>query len=105
MKDTVTTTNGNRSLICFAASLPLTTAILIAILNGPMMVMRLGLPLYVMAVGLVIAGLIFALVAKKAGEEKFRYQFGLVFNAIMIFALIMVLAMFIFLRIDAPGMM
>lgn len=95
-------TNGNRALVCFALSLPLTTAIIIAIINGPVAIARIGIPLYVLAIGLVIAGLIFGIRAYQLKEEKFRYQFSLIFNGVMLFSLVMMVALLFFAR--AQGM-
>jgi hypothetical protein len=97
--------NGNRALACFIISLPLTTAILIVIINGPTMIVSMGLPLYVMAVGVVIFGLVSGIRAHRLGEEKFRYQFALYFNVTMLFCLLVMLAMFFFVRAEVPGMM
>ena len=97
-------TNGNRALACFIISLVLTTAIIIVIINGPAMIVGTGLPLYVIAVGVVIAGLVFGIRAHRLREEKFRYQFALYFNVAMLFILLMMLAILFFVRAQGPGM-
>ncbi|HWB52819.1 MAG TPA: hypothetical protein VG722_01455 [Tepidisphaeraceae bacterium] len=99
--------NGNRSLICFAISLPLTTALIIVIVVlGGMRIVQTGLPLFILAVASVIAGLGFGIRGAQRHEgSAFRYQWGIVFNAIMLFSLFMILAMFFFVRRYGPGMM
>jgi hypothetical protein len=100
--------NGNRSLVCFVISLPLTTALIIVIvvLSGVRAIIHTGMPLFILAVAAVIAGLVFGIRAAQQKEiSSFRYQFGIIFNAIMLFSLVMILAMFFFVRAYGPGLM
>ena len=89
--------------MCFGASLLLTTVVIISLIVGPKMIIQTGVPLYFLGVVSVIAGMWFGVRGWQLGEEKFRWQFGLVFNAIMLFALIMIAAIVIFVRAEGMG--
>ena len=96
--------NGNWSLGCFGICLLLTTALIIAIINGAQAIVQVGVPIFLMSIASAVAGIVFGIRAHRVKEEKFRYQFGIAFNAIMIFMLIMIVAMFFFLRAEhVPG--
>jgi hypothetical protein len=97
--------NGNASLAAFGICVLVTAALIVVVLVGDPIMTTVGLPLFVMSLGLAVAGFGLGIRSWRVGEERFRYLFGIVFNAIMIFSLVMILVIYFLVRANLPSSM